>query len=99
MSQVTDSGWRYYIPERGETAEDAVAIKIFPWQSVCDAEDAATQASEDDWDHRDGSEAGIGDGPIIVVISPEGHETRFQTTREVEISHSVSSVETEIEPL
>lgn len=96
MSVKNAEPWRYYLSEDGP--DGAQEIKTYEWQKIFDAEDAAALASENEWD-AGGSEAGVGDGPVIVVISPDGTETRFQTTRQIEISHSVTELEPENEPL
>ena len=91
--KTKDSGWAYYVPEYGEGKGDATVIYTYDWQGVHDAEDAAERAAEDDWDNRDGWEAGLGDGPEIVVVSPNGAETRFSTEREAAVEHRVSELE------
>ena len=88
--RMKNSGWKYYIPDQGETDGDAVDVKIYSGQSICDDEMAAETASEDDWDNRDGWESGVGEGPVIVIISPDGVETTWQTHRETSIDHSAS---------
>ncbi len=87
MSRI-DSGWKYYVPEHGETKDDARPVMKHEWQKYMDAELAAEIASEEDWDNG-GYESGIGSGPDIVVISPDGNETKFSTYREYEVRHSV----------
>lgn len=95
MSDQSEKPWRYYLAEDGpESAQD---IKTYEWQKIFDAEDAGALASENDWEGG-GSENGVGDGPVIVVIAPDGTETRFQTTREVDILHTVTAVELQNEP-
>ncbi len=87
------SGWRYYVPEHDETIEDAIELKTYDWDTIIDAEDAAAEAAEDDWDNRDGREAGVGEGPVIVVVSPDGDETHFSTEREARIHHTATEIE------
>lgn len=87
------SGWEYYLPEQGETADDARSINIYDWQNVYNAEDAAEHASKDEWDNRDRWDGGIGEGPPICVISPDGSETTFETYREATIEHTVEERE------
>ena len=90
MTKTKDSGWSYYVPDQGEDATDATPINLYDWQvGIFDQEDAAERAAEDDWDNRDGWEAGVGDGPVVVVISPKGDETRYSTYREATVVHSV----------
>tara|TARA_R110002072_G_scaffold49433_4_gene134391 strand:+ start:26366 stop:26647 length:282 start_codon:yes stop_codon:yes gene_type:complete len=90
--KMKDSGWAYYIPEHGEDKGNATPICTFDWQAVYDADDAAKYAAEDDWDNRDGWEAGVGDGPTIVIVSPDGAETYFSTEREAVIEHRVTEL-------
>lgn len=81
--------WTYYIPDDGETKEDArsyYARATDGWE----AEDAARYAAEDDWDCCDGWERGTGTTITIVVVSPEGREYRFRSTSETTITHSVT---------
>jgi len=92
MSEMKDSGWKYYVPDQGDTAEDAVDIKIYSWQSIHDDEMAAEAASEEDWYNRDGWESGLGEGPVVVIVSPVGIETTWQTRRDMSIDHSASQV-------
>ena len=87
------TGWKYYLPESGEVADDAQEIRVYDWQMIHDAEDAAGHAAEDEWNERDGWEAGVGEGPVIAVIDPSGNETRFATEREAEIRHNVEEIE------
>lgn len=87
------TGWKYYLPESGEGAHDAREIRVYDWQMIHDAEDAAEHAAVDDWNERDGWEAGVGEGPVIAVIDPSGNETRFATEREAVIEHSVTEIE------
>lgn len=86
------TGWSYYVPANGEDASDATPISIYVWQTIYDAEHAAELAAEDEWDNHDGWEAGVGEGPEIVVIDPDGKERRFSTEREAEINHMVDEI-------
>lgn len=87
------SGWKYYLPEEGESREDAQEILIHDWQHIIDAEAAAEHAAEDEWSNRDGWDAGIEAEPEIVVISPDGDESTFSITRETQIVHYATEVE------
>ena len=89
MTEV-DSGWRYYLPEHGESAGDARNIMIGSWQACHDAEMAASYASENEWDNGDNRELGV--GPVVAVIDKGGNETRFSTEREMSVDHSVSEI-------
>lgn len=91
--KTKETGWFYYIKEHGEAASDASPLLVYDWQRLIDAEDAAQHAAEDDWDNRDGWEAGVGEGPVITVISPDGKETSFYTEREAVIEHRVTELQ------
>ena len=91
MRKPKDSGWRYYLPDQGETADDATEIRTWAWGNVVDAEDAAERASEDEWDNRDGWESGISAEPIIIVIAPDGSETKWTASREATVVHRVTA--------
>lgn len=91
--KLKKTDWSYYIPELGEEKDDASALYVYTWESIYDAEEAAEKASEDDWDNRDGWEAGVGDGPTIVIVSPDGEETTFETYREAVVQHSVTELQ------
>lgn len=87
------SGWKYYLPDSGENIALATDIKTYEWSCIVDAEDAAKEAAEDQWDNRDGWEAGVGEGPVIVVVSPDGEESQFATYREPSIVHIATEIE------
>ncbi|MEM1344817.1 MAG: hypothetical protein AAGI34_09590 [Pseudomonadota bacterium] len=87
MPKEKDSGWRYYLPTNRETAEDAVPIMTYSWRDIYGAYDAALEASKDEWSERDGNERGLGEGPDIIVIAPDGCETRYTTNREADVAH------------
>lgn len=90
MDNTVKTKWTYYIKEDGESKDDAQYITIYYWQHINDHEDAASFAAEDEWDNRDGWERGVGDGPVITVISPDGKEASFNTYREASIDHTVT---------
>lgn len=81
---MKNSGWKYYVKSYGETAEDAAEITIRNWDRIHDAEGAAQYAAENDWDNG-GCDAGIGKGPVITVISPDGDESDFNTETEASV--------------
>ena len=94
MAKTKDSGWKYYVPDQGEDADDATPINVYEWRDgIFDSDHAAEEAAEDDWGNRDGWEDGMGDGPLIVIISPKGEETRYSTCREATVTHSVRKQE------
>lgn len=84
---MKESGWIYYLPESGETLDDAVPIQVRDWDRIPDAESAAERAAEHEWNERDGWDAGMSHEPLIVVISPLGEETRWRVSREAEVVH------------
>lgn len=89
---LKQSGWRYYLPESDETASDAEHVMVYEWQTIADAEHAAEKAADDEWSNRDGWERGMGRGPDITVIAPDGTETRFSVEREATVEHYVRPV-------
>lgn len=90
--EMKETGWSYYIAEHGEDASDATPLRVYEWQNICDAKDAAEYAAEDEWNNRDGWDAGVGKGPVVTVVSTSGEEKRFATEREVTISHSAIEI-------
>lgn len=91
--KAKETGWSYYVKEHGESVSDALPLRVYSWQYVINAEEAAQLASEDDWDNRDGWEAGVGGGPVITVVSPSGDESSFSTEREAAINHHVTPID------
>ena len=83
--------WRAYYPEDGETADDAREVRLPAWslRKIYDAEDAASVACEMDYSERDGWERGMGESFPIVVIAPDGTETRWQGVHEATVQHLV----------
>lgn len=88
-------GWKAYFPEEGEDAGDAMDLKIPEWKKNCDAEDAAKIACEYDFGNRDGWERSPSSEFTIVIIAPDGKETRFKAWHEPSIDHCVKEVELE----
>lgn len=91
-STMRASGWKYYLPENGDEAVDAEEIHLHPWEQIAYAEDAGRYAAEREWDDRDGWEAGVGATPMLVIVSPDGTETRWRIRREVSVDHYVDEV-------
>lgn len=81
------SKWRFYFPDDGETANDAVA---FPssWVSYTFA-DIAQYACEEDFNHRSGWERPDYQEFAIAVISPLGVERRFVGRHQPSVDHVV----------
>lgn len=78
------SGWKFYYPDEGETADDARPIS----GSILDHEDAAQLACERDYKMRDGWERG--DTPfVIAIIGPDGDELSFEACHEPSVEHRV----------
>lgn len=83
--------WKYYVLDDGECADDATVIHAtngFVWN----ASDAATIASEDIWDNRDGWECGIDLSDVIVIIDPDGEETKWRTSYEMSVDYYATEV-------
>ena len=93
--QQRDTGWKYYLPESGETAADAQPIMAHEWVRIRDAETAAVEAAEDEWQNRDGWDAGISASPLIAIIAPDGALTNWRITREATIEHHASEEDAE----
>lgn len=89
---MTD-GWKAYYPDDGETADDARTLKMSSRKLIWDAEDAAQRACEYDYQHRDGWERTQGEPFPIVVIAPDGTETRWSGYHEASVAHTVSEAE------
>ena len=83
--------WKAYYPEDGETADDArVIAPRRGWQKrFLDAEDAAHRACEIDYDERDGWERSYACDFPIVIIAPDGTETRWTGRHEPSVNHHV----------
>jgi len=92
MSRIK-SDWKYYVPDQGETVDEASPIPLYEWQRIFYAEDAARFAAADEWDSRGGNKRGFGDGVRIVVVSPKGRETAFMCEAEADVNHCVREVE------
>jgi hypothetical protein len=88
--------WRAYYPEDGETADDARVIEPRKWgPGIYCADDAAKRACEIDFDERDGWERSQDVGFPIVVIAPDGTETRWTGRHVPSVEHVVEEVEDE----
>jgi len=92
MSNLKDTGWRYYVPEQGEDADDTRSIKVHEWQDIFDHEGAAMFAASGDWYYHDGYEAGAASTYVMVVVSPDGVEKKFNISHEVEVIHYANEV-------
>ena len=89
--------WKAYFPEDGETADDAQTnAPRWDWQKrFLDAEDAAQRACEIDYAERDGWERSRDSSFRIVIIAPDGAETRWAGRHEPSIEHNVDEAEDE----
>ena len=67
--------YKYYLAERGETAEDAIGVPAWPESSSEAAECAAFHV----WRYRDGCEDSW---PMDIVIIDDGTETAFSVDLE-----------------
>lgn len=87
----TKSGYKAYFPDDDQGPEDAVDIEHYHWNRFFDAEDAAEAACEHDFHGRDGWERSMAGGETahfpIVVIGPDGTETRFRAWHEASVEH------------
>lgn len=89
----TNHGWRYYLPEQGETINDARAIVVHSTR-IDTPEDAAQSACEYDYYHCDGWERrGMNSEFVIAVIAPDGAETRWWAMHDQSVDHHVYEVE------
>jgi hypothetical protein len=83
--------WKAYYPDEGETADDAIAIEPRKYgPRIFDAEGAAERACEIDYDERDGWERTHGTAFPIVIVAPDGTETRWSGRHEPSVDHVVS---------
>ncbi len=78
--------WLAYFPDDGQTIEDATFIL-----KAYDAEDAAHQAVEYDFDSRGGWERGE-TSFAVVVVSPQGQTIEFVGWNEPTVSHKAKRV-------
>lgn len=86
--------WQAYYPDDGETADDA-RILTTHWNRIrifCE-EDAAQTACEYDYSNRDGWERTMEEPFSIVVIAPDGKETRWSGRHEPSVEHRVTEAE------
>jgi hypothetical protein len=91
------TGWKYYMPDDGETAADAKDIILHPdlyTESIFDASDAARLAA-DDYYVRNSSEIDIGSGITFAIINPKGDETKFSIEYEMTVTHHIEQIEEE----
>ena len=84
------SSWRFYIPDDGDTADNAEALG----GAVLDAEDAAYLAARYDYDECDGWHFRKDNVFEIVVIAPDGEESHWVAWHEATINHIVEPAET-----
>lgn len=87
-----ETGWKFYHPDDGGSADSATPIYGWSWTKFYDAEDAAKQAADQDWSDSCG-DIGIGNDWEITVISPEGEETHFTAQGEATIIFHVTEKE------
>jgi hypothetical protein len=79
--------WKAYFPDDGETLDDARELRPPSWKSINDAEDAATFACELDYGGRDGWERNMESSFPIVIVAPDGTETRWKAWNEASVNH------------
>jgi len=93
---MKDTKWRAYVEDEGDP-DDAWFVKCYNWQNIHDAEDAADKAAEQEWNDG-GHDRGINGSPIIVIIAPDGTQTRWRVRNEAEVAHYVSEAPDEVKP-
>lgn len=82
--------WKAYYPDDGYTADDPFVINPRRYgPRIYNASDAAQRACEIDYDEHDGWQRGAGSDFSIVVIAPDGTETRWRARHEPSIEHVV----------
>lgn len=88
---MTAAEWRYFIPDDGETIDDARGIPVCEFDGgIHFADDAAEKARVHDHDDCDGYERGT-DEIEIVVIAPDGARSHWM----VEIEYRATAFATE----
>lgn len=82
--------WGAYFPDDGEGPADAKVLlpQTYGITRIYDAEDAAKLACKMDYDDRGGWERGDHEF-AIVIVAPDGTETRWQAVHERTITHTV----------
>ena len=79
------SEWRYYLPGTGGEADDALKIRrkdhTFHHGSI-----AAEIAFSDYWVHHDGYELGVDQDYELVLLAPDGSESRWSVRAEESIT-------------
>lgn len=79
------TGWKFYTPEDGTTAEYATEIYSYNWQRLRNAEDYAELAVEQDYE----SERELNQIFNIVLVDPEGNETHWKAMHEATVVHHI----------
>ena len=79
--------WQVYFPDDCEDASDARFIYSKPWDKIYDAEDAARKASELDYGERDGWTRGMDNRFAMVIVAPDGTESRWEGWHEASVDH------------
>jgi hypothetical protein len=95
--KLKNTGFKAYFPDDDEGPEDARDIRVYDWQKVFDADDAAEHACEYDFGERDGWERGMQGGQtaefVIVIIDPSGNETRYRCWHEASVEHNARRID------
>jgi hypothetical protein len=82
------TGWKYYMPDDGETAADARDLRIHQGHAVKldfdDASEAAEYAAEDYYTRSSG-DVDFKNGDACVIIDRAGNETAWMLRHEVEV--------------
>ena len=88
---LMNTKWKFYVPEDGATADDANPIRIYGFERIYTADDAAGHAAHREWEDG-GHERQIDSTVTIVVIAPDGAETRWTVSHEATVEHYVRQV-------
>lgn len=86
-------GYKAYFPDDGEGPNDARELETYPWVRIYDADDAAEQACEHDYSGRDGWERGATTEFPIVIIAPDGTESRYVGWHEPSVEHKTRRID------
>lgn len=85
---MADLYWSFFFPGQGGTREDAIPIV----GRISDAESAAEQASDYDF-NNDPSDDAFDNPQEVVVISPDGVQSHWRCWCEPEVSHHATRVD------
>jgi len=87
------SNWKYYLPDQGETVEDASPLHHYAFNKIFDVADAAKYAAEDEWFERGGDARDFFVQIRIIVVAPDTLETTFMCETELDMWQEAYSVD------